>query len=402
MLRSSSLLLSISLLLAAIPARASSIPCAPVAKGGIQIDGLLGDWRGVKKLEVNSGSAVIQGRGEWSGPKDLSFSVSCNHDDRHLYLAVRVTDEYFVRNARPKGDDHVLLKFRGRTLVIHPGDLRTVKLRVRWGRRGPAKGVTVAEAMQTDGYSVEVRLPLSRVPGYRKGMPWLALAVTVADSDSKAARKVQSRISSGRSKLIFAQEQANLTSFLRDKGYRSRQIRWRKNVDVVGDRRLEQVVFVGRTLGIVGHDLPRGGYFYLDLPVRSPSDMKWIRAMDLNGDRKAELLMRFVERSSGGFRELLAVYRFDSSNAFVRPILQEVSKGQGSRLIKNRVTLKRRRRRRKSPGGVDIIIDQPQARGFTQETFRERPASDAYPILLPWAEKKRRSFRFDGDEFAEM
>jgi hypothetical protein len=230
-------------------------------------------------------------------------------------------------------------------------------------------------------------------------------AIAVADSDSRAQMKVQTVMatapSTKRGAFVFAQASADLSSFLKDRGYSSGQVRTKLSADVVGDRRQEQVVLVGRTIGIVGDGLPGGSYFYLDLGVMQPRDIYWLKVMDLNGDGKGELVTRYIERAGNGRRELLAVFRFTQGEKFVRSFAHEILKGQGERMIVNRFALKPWRGGKKKHG-IDIIVDKPVAHGFSEETYRETPSSDAHPILLPWSEPRKRRFRFEGDEFSEL
>ena len=392
-------------LVCALPgvARAKEVPCAPVERGVIQLDGLLGDWQDVPPVKVDDASQVRSGRAAWSGPSDLSFAVFCNHDAKALFLALAVKDELFVRTQAAKLDDHVVVRLGGRRLVVFPGDLRKIRARVHWqGSKKPAKGVAMVEAMQPMGYSLELKIPLAQVPGYRPGIPSVPGGVSVVDSDSRVKKDLTSVHTTEPGRFVFAQQKSDLAGFLKDKGYRESQIRQRFTVDVAGDRRLEQVILVGNTVGILGDGLPGGAYLYLDLAVQSPKDISSVKLLDLNGDGKAEVVTRHTETGASGKRELLSVFRFDVTGKFVRPLTHEVSKVQGERWLTNRVTFKARARRGKTPGGIDVVIDQPKAKGFTAETFKETPATDCQSVLLPWGDEKKRVFRFEGDEYQQL
>jgi len=391
--------------LAGSAVRASEIPCSPMERGAVQLDGLLMDWKGVDGVGVDQAGQVLRGRRDWSGPQDLSFDLYCSHDETSLYLAVNVRDDYFIRTPRGRDDDHLVVLLGGKQLLVYPGDLRSIRGRMSWGARGRVKGVAMAEALQKQGYSVELRIPFKQMPGYRAGAPGYAAAVQVADCDSKARQKVETVIgtasSARRGRLAFSQARAELTNFLREKGYSAAQVRARHDVNVVGDRRVEQVLLVGRTIGVIGEGLPGGAYFYLDLPVKQPKDIYWLRPIDLNGDGKRELVVRYVERAGNGRRELIAVFRFNEADRFVRSFAHEILKGQGNKLIVNRFTTRRRRRRGHRPGGVDLIFDRPVAKGFAREGFREQPSADCFSILLPWGEEKRRHFVFEGEVYSQ-
>ncbi|MCB9555696.1 MAG: hypothetical protein H6707_06295 [Deltaproteobacteria bacterium] len=379
----------------------AQIPCLPVEKGVIQLDGVLNDWGNTQVSEF-AGPAISVGRAAWSGAADLSLSVRCNHDQRYLYLGLAVRDEYVVRLASKRAeDDQVRLRFGHKILTIRPTDFKKIKTETRWGNATRFAGAVIAEGLLDDGYALELQLPLSALPGYRKGIAELPITFEVLDCDAKARMRHETTLSA-RSQVVFAAAAAHLKAFLSDKGYRASQIRKRLEADVVGKSGVETVVLVGRTVGIIGDELPTGGYFYLDLQVRKPTDIHEIKLVDLNGDKKAELLVSYIENAHNGYRKLLAVYRFDSSDKFVRPLTVELQKGQGAKWIKNRFRLQPGKGKRKA-AGQDLVFDQPSAHGYDQGTFHEAPATDAFPILLPWGNgAKKRAIRFEGDEFFEL
>ncbi len=414
-MRTAALLLAV--VLAPSAARGNEIPCSPVEEGTIRLDGLLGDWKGVDGVGVDDASHVLKGKESWSGPADLSFDLYCNHDDAALYLAVNVKDEYFIRSkGAPKGDDHLVVLIGKKVLTVFPGNLRDLPSKLSWGAGGRVKkkgDVEMAEAMQEKGYSVELRIPFKQI-GAKPGGAAIPGAVHVHDSDSRAKGRTETVMgtapSARQGSFSFAQAKADVSGFLKDKGLSQRDVRTQLSVDVVGDERPEQVLLAGKTIGIVGEGLPGGSYFYMDLSLKSGKDIYWLKAMDLNGDGKAELVTRFTERAGNGRRELLAVFRFDESNKFVRSFAHEILKGQGERVILNRFAFQPRKGGKKKKGkrgkrggaGIDIVVDKPVAKGFTAESFREAPSADCFSILLPWGEEKKRHFRFEGDEISRV
>jgi len=76
---------------------ANEIPCSPVERGVVQIDGLLMDWKGVQGVGADDTKQIVRGDAQWSGPDDLSFDLYCSHDADSLYLAINVKDDYFIR-----------------------------------------------------------------------------------------------------------------------------------------------------------------------------------------------------------------------------------------------------------------------------------------------------------------
>lgn len=390
------------------------IPCDPVEQDVIALDGLLGDWGGVKPVRVGEHDAPGETRAARAqrararparDRDDLSFWVKCNYrvapEARALpaarrgtlYLALRVRDDRVVfRNSGRRGD-HLELRFGQKQLTLFPSDLKQVRQRLLWGGR-PARGFEAAEALQTDGYSVELALPLAEVPGFREGVLGVPVSVTVFDADRRSG-EIESRLA-GAGKLVFAQARADIDAFLEAVNAAGKPIRFRRSGDVYGDARLEQVLLVGRTLGIVGQGMPEGGFYYVELPARSADHVRWIRLVELNGDGKLEIVVRYVEHAANGRREIVELYRFNSAGKLVRPFAHEVLKGQGSRVLTNRVRFAKRRGAR----GLDLVIDRPAARGFDARNYREERSTSIYPILLPWDEPKQQTFRFEGDVFS--
>src|SRR5262245_57547534 len=82
------------------PARAADIPCGPVEKDVVRVDGLLDDWRDVSGIDIGGRDA------------DFSFTVKCNYDEKTLYLAVDMRDDYLVRSRETRpAEDHVEVAF---------------------------------------------------------------------------------------------------------------------------------------------------------------------------------------------------------------------------------------------------------------------------------------------------
>ena len=96
---------------AAAQAKTLDIDCAPAQEGAVLIDGMLGDWRGVRAVSVAGAARLIKGHKNWNNNKDASFDVLCNYSKKTLYLAFDVNDEYFSRTKGRRADDHLELRF---------------------------------------------------------------------------------------------------------------------------------------------------------------------------------------------------------------------------------------------------------------------------------------------------
>jgi hypothetical protein len=157
--------------------------------------------------------------------------------------------------------------------------------------------------------------------------------------------------------------------------------------DMGGDPGLERVLRIGKVVGVIGKE-----FLYFEVPVQDARDIKDFRVIDLAGDRKNAVAVRYVEHGGGGSREVLGIWKIVGPN-FRRTFAAEVAKQQGSNRIENRVSFVARGR------AHDLVIEAGRATGFGADSYHEEPAADMVPILLPWDGPKRQRFRFRGDEY---
>jgi hypothetical protein len=392
-------LLVTGLLLCAAPAWARDIPCGGVEPDVIQIDGLLNDWKDVQGHITQDQAHIVAGNAArgWDGPEDLSFITRCNYDDKKLYLAVDVRDERLVRTHKKQpAEDHVIFSFGSHKLIIWPADLHEdIPRLVKWnGKPLTAKqGIEVAESMQPKGWSVEVAIPLKMVPGWSPGVAQLRGTVAVADCDSKSPLKMDVMMSTGEGRgggsgaFVFAEGSDLLQAFLEQLHAKRTDVQFDKMADMGGDPGLERVVRVGKTVGVIGKE-----YLYFEIPVADVRDIRDFRVLDLAGDGKHSVVIKYIERGGGGSREVLGVWKIVGPN-FRRTFAAELSKQQGGNQIVNRYQWIARGR------AHDLVIEAGNAQGFSAENYKEAPAEDMVPILLPWEGPKKQKFRFRGDEY---
>ncbi|MCX7635657.1 MAG: hypothetical protein N2Z74_07940 [Syntrophales bacterium] len=391
------------ILLESVAAKAAvDIPCMPAEEKSVVVDGLLSDWRDIQGVTLDEAERVIVGREVWRGEKDLSFTIRCLRTDDNLYLSIDVIDNYLVRMKEAKpGEDHVELRFGdGSTvsrLAIYPSDMRGVPRKIT-GHPRMSKAVEVAEALQSHGYSIEIRLPLKAIPGFRERASSIPASVSVADCDSKVLGKTEKVISSaddqtthqGLGRFTFGESVDMLGHFLKSMGLSPRDVVFDKTFEMGGDPGPERVILAGPYIAVIGEE-----YHYVKLNVKSPKDIIEFRVLDLTGDGIHSIVVRTVERAPSGSRQILHVFRMVGAG-MKRPFAAEVAKEQGKNRIISRVSFVRHKKK------TDIVIEAGKAEGWDASTFREEPADDVIPILLPWGEKRKAIYRFKGDEFEEV
>jgi hypothetical protein len=351
-------------------AAAADLPCGPAEKGAVELDGLTDDWKDVDGIDAG-------GR-----DPNLSFTLKCNVDPTTLYLLVDVRDNYFVRTKAAKpGEDHLELTLGGKKLHIFPGNAAEIKDKVT----PPVKGLKIMSALQPQGWAIEMGIPLGQVPGFRQGASTIAFVARVDDCDSKAALKTERSVDSSGS-ILFAEGESALEGFLKERSLKKSDIFFDHGI-ALGRKSGGRIILAGKYLAAISD-----GYVYMELPFHDRKDLKDTRIFDLAGDGRGALVMRYVERGGGGAREVLGVYRFDGDK-INRVFAAEVGKSQGTNKIEDKVSYVRRGK------ATDILIEPGAATGFSQATYKEAPAEDILPIMLPWGDDRRARYQFRGDEY---
>jgi hypothetical protein len=359
----------------ATTAYAADLPCGPAEKGTVTLDGLTDDWADVEGLDAGGTDS------------NLSFTIKCNVEPETLYLLVDVRDNYFVRTKQTRpGEDHLELGLGGRKLMVFPGDAGAIPDRVTWAPGRPAKGVRSASALQAKGWAVELAVPLGQLPGYRKGASGVRFHATVADCDSKASLKTERTVEVAGS-IEFAEAGSALEEFLKERGLTRASITWERSI-ALGHRHGGRILFADKYLVLISD-----GYVYQELPFRDRRDLKDARLVDLAGDGREALVLRYLEHGGGGSREVLAAYRQRGESQLARVFACEVGKSSGVAHVEDKVSFVKRGK------ANDIVVEAARAVGFTQASYREAQAEDMIPILLPWGGERRARYRFHGEEY---
>jgi hypothetical protein len=395
----------------AAQAESTTIPCGLVEAGTIHIDGITSDWDGVTPIIPK----VAPGLG--AAPRTLGVKVYCNYDDKSVYLLVDVDDDQMVRTkAGGAEEDHVQLAFG---IVSKAGELERIdRLRIwpgvpaqkiprvlKWeakkvpkviqgegpvGRLKPLKGppaIEVYDAMQQRGYALELRMPKKIIPGYRDGAP-LKFAVFVNDSDGSGKEKqsyaATSAVESGSdlSEIGFEEGHSAYNELLTDLKLSESDVYFNKNANV--GEGPGKVVAAGKYLAFLGK-----GYCYQELAT-ARKDVTDVQLVQLDANTFA-VAARIIERSASGNREVLRLYKLDGTR-FQPLFAAEVGKEQG----KNKLSVKAEFV--KKGKGTDIELSPEPAQGFSEATWRELPAQDIEPLLLPWQDKKTR-YVFKGGKY---
>ena len=319
-------------------AGAARLDCGIVEADVIEVDGLLDDWEGKA----------------WTAGK---VALRCDHDERWLYLAVH------AKSGRPRP---VTIQLGEEILKVVPGK-KGSSAKIVGALATEAKAHT---ALARPGWVVEIQLPYAK---------WREAYAVPFEVRGPASARLQ---------LTFEDKHSTYRRGLGILGLDPSKLRLDTLANLDGEPGLERVVAGETTVASFGK-----GFAYFKLPAPRPRDIHALRVVDLGGDGKASVVVCHVERGSGGLREVLAVYN-QTSRGFTRTFAQEVAKQIGERRLASSWKLVPRKRK----GGHELVIEAQPTEDFTEETWRESPASDMQPILLPWSETTRQTWRFENDQ----
>jgi hypothetical protein len=359
-------LLSLLVLLSAVPAAAFAVevPCSPAEAGTIVLDGLSDDWREVPALQGS----------------DPGVSLRCNTEGKTLYLAIEVADERVVRTKQAKsGEDHVTLTVGRQRYTLFPA---------AGAEKAKAVPATkVASSSNDKGFVIELAFPFGKFAGLGRGLERLPVSLRFDDCDAAASLKTERTVTVA-GELAFTAGESTLDSFLNDRGLTRSHVRWRKPIKVAGKR--SELILAGKLVAVVGD-----GYGFVELPVADGGDVRNPRLVDLAGDGRPTVVLEYTERGGGGERVVLAAFR-PEGNGVRRVFAAEIGKrtSEGGRLS-SKVDLKRHGK------ATDIVLSAQPAQGLTADTYKEAPASDLVPILLPWAAPKKAVYTFSGDGYTQ-
>lgn len=404
----------VSMATASIPNMAlaqAGLPLQEVSRGDVRVDGMLRDWRAVRMIDV--------GRGD-----DGAMSFALGYDATGLYLAARVRDTRLIRNRRPgRAEDAVIITlatptgadgaFVGHDVYLWPGVsgrlAGAVGVAPAGGRPRTVRGARIVEAPlpRGGGFTLEAHVPWRLIPNHAAWQQGRG-AVRYRDVDSEARPEVVSEPSSA---PVVAEhlerlpplvpsggEAAVLAAFLRERGIPGTRPRHDLRGDVCGDARPERVVLVGRFAVVLGEGYRDGrGFDFLQLPIESAADVRRAGLRDLTADGKKELTVRLRQSGARGNRDVWQVISFDCEH--VNPVFGiELRKETGDGSVEARMRIRPGRRR----AAATIEVSAGRSRGLTATNFQEAPATDAEPILLPWADVIGRSYRWNGRSFARV
>ena len=391
--------LALSILLTCFPgvasrAGAGSYTCERVTRDFVALDGMLDDWQGLAKRRAGGQNS------------DASLLLRCVYDDRRLYVALHVFDDRVFRSKRPSKstDDHleVVLSAPGQSagqLVVFPGNDQVDPART-WNGKSAPSWLAVQDTLQKKGWSLELAIPLARIPGFSRAVPGVSLRVAYRDAD-RAAR-IDSTVQL-KATLELAHRAELFRSFLAATGLEPDQIRLDTLANVDDEPGPERVVAGRNIVGILSDR-----FFYIRLPTRSARDVSKVEVVDLRGDGTMSIVTQFRQYGNGGSRDVVAVWQSAGNGKFERSLAFEVRKQLGDHVLVNRWYLVPRdadpgdrsgTAGKTKPRGHDMVVEvsERDVVGWDQDSYSEAPAVDVLAILKPWSEPTSAVYSFEGN-----
>ena len=331
----------------------TTIRCDDLATADLVIDGLLDDWK-TNAVLANTGAIALR----------------CSWDGKALAMALDIADDRVVRVHSGRGhEDHVDIKLSagGKPIAIgvYPGTA------IAKSKISAPSRVAVADSLQPKGFSIELRVPASAIPGFSGSTPSLALDIVFHDSDQATGgadsdHPLAATIELGDRKDL-------LDDFLKAVRLQRGDIKLDLLAELDPDRRgKERLVAGGTVIGVLTDQ-----FAFVTLPASSPADVRDIKLLPL-GPRGQQIISAIVRQSgNGGSRDLLMLWTVWTGQ--LQPLAQiEVRKQQGANVLESTWKLGRGKK------GPELVVTPKPAIGWTADTWNEQPADDADPIALPW------------------
>lgn len=358
-------------LAAAAPARADVEHTCVEGDADVAVDGMLDDWTGVAKVRAGGTAA------------DASFDVQCMYDDTRLALAINVRDDKVIRVKKgPASEDSVELVLAAGgdpiTLSVLPGALGAKPKRTVGGKAVP-KWLSVEDTLQDNGFSVEVVVPLAKIPGYSSGTPAITAKATFHDSD-QATGKTTDDVGIAL-KLALAAKSDLLKDFLRAIKAKPGDVKLDQQADVDADHKgTERIVIAGTAVGVLTET-----FAYVTLPAQSAADLVEVKLIDLRGDGTKLIAATIRQKGNGGSRDVLNL--FTVASGVLSPVVAiEIRKELAGKILAS--TWKVGSTKVSGKKRTELSVVAGPATGFDADNFEEAPAADVEPINLPWDEDR--------------
>lgn len=391
----------VSLLAFAAPASAKESQLDAVFFEGkkLRLDGMLKEWPELVEL-----SELVSG----AGGKDPKARGLVGYDADKLYVGMRITDAELTRTSSfGNNEDRASLKlafprrnggYKVYHVSLYPGVPGQSSGSVRLPGAGNLPGSQIVEAPSADGLSFEAVIPWSAFPEAKEVRSGLRGALLYHDSDGGTVKTVigTSKKNGAELPLLTIEAEYGLHhALVFPKGLDVRPQR-ELLANLTGGPMLERVAVYERYLAVTGWGFRKGKeFFYQDLNLMSPRDLKEIAAADFDGDGRDELVIHRRVGSAGKARNYVEVWSFQSDEQPPRAIFQhEVGIVESDAEITNQVEIQR-----KGPRPGLVISQGSHSKVVPDEWSAPSAGEGTLPTLMPWEPVAFRRYEWTGAGF---
>jgi hypothetical protein len=248
-------------------------------------------------------------------------------------------------------------------------------------------------------YSFEAVIPWATFPEAARTRVGMRAALRYYDGDGRAIKTVVGTSTevppADLPRLAIEAEQSLEDGLLKEKGITSPPSH-EKLADVAGDGMFERVVVYDRYLAVLGPHFREGKeYYFSDIGVYvGAGQMPMFEVRDVNGDGKAEIVMKKRIGSAGEWREILFVMSMGNGDAPFIMFQHEIGIHGPNGTVSNEVRF---------GGGPrpSIEIGAGTANGYSAGNYREAVETSMDPLLLPWGTIKAQIYEWNGKAFAK-
>ena len=379
-------------------ARADGLAIRPdlLKPGEIKLDGMIREW----PTALTTLGKTISG----SPGQDTKMRGTIAYDETNIYIAAEFNDEKLVRTAKcVDAEDHasLLLAFPNHgSYTLHevdlfPGDPGKAAGCVKM-KGAPVVGAKIIEAPRgvPGQYSFEAVIPWKTFPEAARFRVGLRGALRYYDGDGRSIKAIISTstdVSPGDlPRLAIDAEQSLEDGLLKEKRITSPPVH-DKFADLFGDGMVERIAVYDRYLVVLGPRYREGReYYFNDLGVDvSAGQLPMFDVRDVNGDGKADIIMRRRIGKPGEYREILVVLGMGASEAPFQLFQHEVGIRGPSGSISNEV--------RFGPKSIEILPGT--VTGYTAANYREPVESQMDPLLFPWGPIRSQTYEWNGKTY---
>ncbi|MGM0595798.1 MAG: hypothetical protein ACQES9_02040 [Myxococcota bacterium] len=375
------------------------LTCPQSAKKTIRIDGILNEWDALTPLYLEKGD-IVKGNDKIKRKTDFASEVKCSYvKGEGLYFMVDVTDSRIVRYKRlSRKHDHLVMAFNKKKYKIK---VFPPKHKNKGKVVGKTRGIKVKVVKRRLGYAVEVGIPWGKFKLY-DGMPVMPFNLTIYDTDSAVKAKPETIASLDKkqypemTRIDFGGPKRLYQSALAKLGLSEYNVKKSKFGNFVGGKKIERLVLADKFLIVIGGDVGKS-FIYTSLAV-TESGLKKFKLLDLNNDKKPEVLTEFSGDAGTATWKGMAVWKI-TKKGIKRIFSHFIEFRNGKHFLVNKYTI---RRRRGSKMYLAKFSFDKASKTITKKNWQGSEGdNNIIDFIFPWSSKKSQIYYFNNKGYSK-